>query len=90
MNLPFINKLASVPKKVQSWVVPESPFNQIKMLLAILMIGGGLIWIIGDIFITSAKLQVLLLGIYALSATMLLIFKTYQYLRHYEKQCRSG
>jgi len=81
MKLPFINKCASVPKKVQSWVVPESPFNQIKMLLAILMIGGALIWIIGDIFITSPKMQVLLLAIYTLSASMLLIFKTYQYLK---------
>lgn len=85
MKLPFINKFASVPKKVQSWVVPDSPFNQIKMLLAILMIGGALIWIIGDIFIASPKMQVLLLAIYTISASMLLIFKTYQYLKHYEK-----
>lgn len=85
MNLPFIKEVASLPKKVQSWVVPDSPFNQIKMLLAIFMVGGGLIWLIGDILIDNVKEQVLFLAIYTASASLLTIFKTYQYLRHYEK-----
>jgi len=89
MNKPTLKFWTSVTKKVQSWVVPESPFNQIKILLAILFIGGVLVWVLADCLTKSYKEQIALMAIYMVSASLFVIYKTYQYLKqlqkHYEK-----
>ncbi|MAZ39841.1 MAG: hypothetical protein CMF49_06940 [Legionellales bacterium] len=81
MNKPNFKIWTSLTKKVQSWVVPESPFNQIKVLFVILFIGGLLIWLLADILSHQLVKQLLLIGMYTVSASLFLIYKIHQHFK---------
>lgn len=89
MKIPLLKKAASLPKKVHTWVVPASPFNQLKCIWVILVLGGLVLWGVAD-WVTSNRLeQTVLLAAYTIPASGFCIYKIHQLTRqinqHYEK-----
>jgi hypothetical protein len=91
IKIPFIKKIAclryseSVTKKVQAWIVPESPFNGLKVFFMIFLLGLVGAGFIGFYFITDTMKGFILMLIYSLTGSLFFIFKIYQSLKQFKK-----
>lgn len=88
MKIPLLKKIGwfnrkdeSLSKKVQTWVVPASPFNTLKLWLVFFMLGAILTWIVGNFLTHDIRKQLILLGIYSASLCLWMLYKSYSILQ---------
>jgi hypothetical protein len=75
------NKAASLSRLGRGFTVAASPFNGVKLDLAIVMVMGGLVWLIHDRLISTPLGQLALLATYGLAAMCWIIYRTRRVLR---------
>jgi hypothetical protein len=72
--------------KTKSFSVPPSPFNSIKLELAIILIVGGLLILAMDSITQDLVLQITLLFVAGLSGMVWLGWRTRKVLNHHAKE----
>ena len=81
MNQDNNKQAASLSRRGRGFTVAASPFNGVKLDLAIVVLIGGLVWLIHDRLISSPLGQLILLASYGLSAMCWIIYKTRRVMR---------
>lgn len=79
-----------LPRKRGSFTVAASPFNSVKLDLALIIIVGVVVWLIHDRLIESGFGQMLFLLGYGLCAMVWLIGKTRRIARNMNHEQHSG
>lgn len=72
---------ASLSRRGRGFTVAASPFNGVKLDLAIVVVIGGLVWLIHDRLISAPLGQLLVLASYGLGAMCWIIYKTRRVMR---------
>ncbi|MBI3771616.1 MAG: hypothetical protein HY272_02785 [Gammaproteobacteria bacterium] len=72
---------ASLSRRGRGFTVTASPFNGVKLDLAIVMVIGGLVWLIHDRLVSAPLGQLVLLASYGLGAMCWIIYKTRRVMR---------
>lgn len=67
---------ASLSRRGEGFTVPASPFNAVKLDLALLIIVGVVLWLVHDRLITDQFGQFVLLSGYGLTAMCWIVFRT--------------
>lgn len=73
-------------RQPQGLSVAPSPFNAVKLELAVIIIVGLLLWIAVDSITTSHVTQIVILLVFGVLSAAWLIFRTHLLLRRLEKQ----
>lgn len=81
MNRDINNESASVSRQRRGFTVGASPFNGVKLDLGILLVIGGLLWLVHDRLIGAPLGQLALLSGYGLVAMGWIIYKTRRVIR---------
>lgn len=80
----------SIACKTKGFSVAASPLNAVKLELIVIFIIAGLFWLLLDGLNLDGVLQIILLGIYSMSAMLWVIFRTKKILRKISEVQESG